>query len=61
MKPSVAYSQPAKEFALEKEHWQGSHPRSWPWLLVGAGLLLFSYGASNIPRRVVLSAAGLPR
>jgi len=62
MKPSVAYSQlPAKEFAVEKEHWQWTHPRSWPWLLAGAGLLLFSYGTSNIPAAAWFSPVFLLR
>jgi hypothetical protein len=38
-----------KQFVAEKEHWQRINLRSWPWLLIGAGLLLFSYGASNVP------------
>ena len=42
MKPPVAYTHlPAKEFAVEEEHGHRTHPRSWPWLVVGAGLLLF--------------------
>ncbi len=50
MKPSVANTHlPVKEFAVEKEHGHRTHPGSWPWLAVGAGLLLFSYGAKNIP------------
>lgn len=50
MKPSIAYNQlPAKRIAVEKEHWQEPHPSSWLSLLVGAGLLLFSYGANNVP------------
>ena len=49
MKPSVAYNQlPAKRIALEKEPWR-PYPSSWLSLLVGAGLLLFSYGANNVP------------
>lgn len=50
MRPSVAYTHlPAKEFSVEKEHRHRTQPRSWPWLVMGAGLLLFSYGAKNIP------------
>jgi len=50
MKPSVAYThQPAKEFSVEKVHRHQTQPRSWLWLVMGAGFLLFYYGARNIP------------
>jgi hypothetical protein len=62
MKTSVAYSQPAaRELALEGGRGQRTQPGSWPWFALGAVLLLFSYGAHNIPLAAWLSPVFLLR
>lgn len=49
MEPSLAGVNVAREIPAKQGIVQGPAPRSWPWLVVGGGLLLFSYGANNIP------------
>jgi apolipoprotein N-acyltransferase len=61
MNPSLGSTDVATKLAFEKELRHRPFPRSWCWLVLGAGLLLFSYGADNIPLAAWLAPVFLLR